>query len=329
MTTIVPNSSSSTANTNHDDLRKQANLRLLQRVSNTRTKDGTVQQLTDIVATATHVVLYEYLIATTSNWTKCNIEGSLFLVEGTSSSDTFATFYQLIILNRTSANNYICNVVHTLQASDQSPYVIVRQENGPILGFWFHNADERMSFFAQLQSTILQIQSNRQQQLKPPPSLTPPKITTTAPIPQPFTHPPSVPPTASAHEHNIEATNDTSTSLAALSLKNVLGIGCSIGHDDSTTHTSSPLSPSNHISSSDSTTTNYDSTATVTAAMTLSSSNNSNAVVVLDKKSLQLTLLSLIQDDRFLDLLHSQYLKVVRTRAAKQQQQQKPPSSVS
>ena len=39
--------------------------------------------------------------------------------------------------------------------------------------------------------------------------------------------------------------------------------------------------------------------------------------VALDKKSLQLALLSLIQDDRFLDLLHSQYLKVVHTRAKK------------
>ena len=36
---------------------------------------------------------------------------------------------------------------------------------------------------------------------------------------------------------------------------------------------------------------------------------------MLDKKSLQLALLSLIQDDRFLDLLHAQYLKVAHARA--------------
>mmetsp|Transcript_43959 Transcript_43959/g.126936 ORF Transcript_43959/g.126936 Transcript_43959/m.126936 type:complete len:225 (-) Transcript_43959:336-1010(-) len=35
----------------------------------------------------------------------------------------------------------------------------------------------------------------------------------------------------------------------------------------------------------------------------------------LDKKSLQLALLSLIQDERFLDLLHAQYLKVAHARA--------------
>lgn len=36
--------------------------------------------------------------------------------------------------------------------------------------------------------------------------------------------------------------------------------------------------------------------------------------VVIDKKSLQLTLLSLIQDERFIDLIHAQYLKVVNAR---------------
>ena len=36
---------------------------------------------------------------------------------------------------------------------------------------------------------------------------------------------------------------------------------------------------------------------------------------VLDKKSLQLALLSLIQDERFLDLIHAQYLKVSHARA--------------
>ena len=36
---------------------------------------------------------------------------------------------------------------------------------------------------------------------------------------------------------------------------------------------------------------------------------------VLDKKSLQLALLSLLQDDRFLDLIHAQYLKVAHARA--------------
>lgn len=36
--------------------------------------------------------------------------------------------------------------------------------------------------------------------------------------------------------------------------------------------------------------------------------------MVLDKKSLQLSLMSLLNDDRFLDLIHAQYLKVARAR---------------
>lgn len=44
--------------------------------------------------------------------------------------------------------------------------------------------------------------------------------------------------------------------------------------------------------------------------------------LVLDKKSLQLSLLSLIQDERFLDLIHAQYLKVAHARAGKKPDEQ-------
>mmetsp|Transcript_7612 Transcript_7612/g.16309 ORF Transcript_7612/g.16309 Transcript_7612/m.16309 type:complete len:266 (-) Transcript_7612:310-1107(-) len=60
------------------------------------------------------------------------------------------------------------------------------------------------------------------------------------------------------------------------------------------------------------------------------SARNSSAAshnLVLDKKSLQLSLLSLIQDERFLDLIHAQYLKVVHSRAARQQSNQNGNSS--
>ena len=46
----------------------------------------------------------------------------------------------------------------------------------------------------------------------------------------------------------------------------------------------------------------------------------SQECVILDKKSLQLTLLSLLQDDRFIDIIHGQYLRVVKARADKYQQ---------
>ena len=48
--------------------------------------------------------------------------------------------------------------------------------------------------------------------------------------------------------------------------------------------------------------------------------NVDNNNLTLDKKSLQLALLSLIQDERFLDLIHAQYLKVANARNAREQQ---------
>lgn len=47
------------------------------------------------------------------------------------------------------------------------------------------------------------------------------------------------------------------------------------------------------------------------------SPSHANQQPTLDKKSLQLALLSLIQDERFLDLLHAQYLKVHNARAGR------------
>jgi mRNA-decapping enzyme 1B len=63
------------------------------------------------------------------------------------------------------------------------------------------------------------------------------------------------------------------------------------------------------------------SVLSVAAAEATNSTSTSRASppagVALDKKSLQLALLSLVQDDRFLDLLHSQYLRVVHARSKK------------
>jgi mRNA-decapping enzyme 1B len=57
------------------------------------------------------------------------------------------------------------------------------------------------------------------------------------------------------------------------------------------------------------------SAATKTTPVRQSSPSQQSSQPLLDKKSLQLALLSLIQDERFLDLLHAQYLKVAHARA--------------
>lgn len=54
---------------------------------------------------------------------------------------------------------------------------------------------------------------------------------------------------------------------------------------------------------------------TRTTPVRQASPSQQNSQPTLDKKSLQLALLSLVQDERFLDLLHAQYLKVAHARA--------------
>jgi len=233
-----------------EEARKQANLRSVQRCN---------KSLTDILATATHAVLYEFDAAQQS-WQKNGTEGSLFLA-----ASAGATAYSLIILNRNSTDNFHLAIEPTLQIQHQDPYLILRlhDEDQRILGIWFHNADERIAMYRILTGAVKALQE------------APTQSTTTTP-----------------------AVDATATAMAAVSLKSVLGIGVSDAAADATASATAPPN-----------------------APTLEAAPPEGGAPTLDKKSLQLALLSLIQDDRFLDLLHSQYLRVARSRAKKNQQQ--------
>jgi mRNA-decapping enzyme 1B len=290
----------------HANIRKQSNLRLLQRVCNA---SGQSLQIQDICATATHVVGYEYQMAT-SQWTKINMEGSIFIVQGTMTGQSF-TFYQLILLNRTSSQNLITDITPVMQVQDESPYMIVRH-GAKIHGFYFHNADERSSFTTQFQKIMAIVQSTPQSassSLSTPPAAAIATVAATTSSPQSAT-------IADATSSVPNATNDVmSVSMAAMSLKSVLGIG---GNTSVPSHTSPTRTERPNANTAES---------AVPAASPNPVVHNSGNGVVMDKHALQLTLLSLIQNDQFIDILHSQYLKVVRNRAAKQQQQQKASST--
>ena len=58
-------------------------------------------------------------------------------------------------------------------------------------------------------------------------------------------------------------------------------------------------------------------TALTSLCMNKKSDDNIESEQVLDKKNLQLALMSLIQDERFLDLIHAQYVKVSNARSKK------------
>lgn len=238
-----------------EQARRQANLRLLQRTCG--------KDITDIVQTATHCVLYEF---EESAWKKLEVEGSLFLASTTSA-------YRLVVLNRHSTDNFQMDIGPTLQLQVQDPYLIFRQkladDSTRIRGIWFHSDAERVSMAEALQSSIQLLQSGRKPPVPAPaPAPTPPRV-------------PQTPPTSYAAAVAPTTASPTAHTADAVTLSHLL--------------------------------------ATPMAELNVggSGANSPSPGVALDKKSLQLALLSLIQDDRFLDLLHAQYLRVVQARSKK------------
>lgn len=267
-----------------EQARKQANLRLLQ-----RTVDSNI---VDIVQTATHVVLYEYEAATA--WEKTGFEGSLFLAHS-------AERYQLIILNRNSPDNFQMPISADTQLQHDDPFLIFKQKvNGDtrIRGIWFHNADERISMAGVLQKTLQGLLEGRLPGVAAPVVNAWEARAAVAAAPVAVAVPVAAAPVAAMHVAAAAApisAVDSSAALAAL-----LGVASISGQAGAPPPDVPP--------------TLVQQQQPQTPAI--------QPGTALDKKSLQLALLSLIQDDRFLDLVHSQYLRVVHARTKKGGNQQ-------
>lgn len=243
-----------------------------------RTCDALIR---DILQTATHVVLYEFK---NNTWSKCGVEGSSFLV-------VCPTSVKLIILNRHSSDNFIMQVTQALKVQEQDPFLISQEPHIPrTSGIWFHSADERLTMTRKLQSTIDALVAGTFAFPTPPAA-------------------PSLPPPAPA---TTNVTQDERDHLAALLSQTALAVGGGGGSTVDPTSTSSrshsaPKPPPAPMMTNNN----------VDLPLRAPSPSSQQGGVALDKKALQLTLLSLIQDERFLDLLHSQYLRVVHARAKK------------
>ena len=268
-----------------DDARKKANLRLLQRSINSN--------IEDIVGSATHVVLYEYVAP--QGWEKSQVEGSLFLVAQGGQQ------YSLAILNRHSTDNFHVSVTNTFQLQHKEPYLIFKQ-SPKILGIWFHNANERVVMASLLNQVIQNLQQSAAAARvvsAPPP----------APVQQVMSQPPLAPQTAPRmaaspmSQHFPQATTPVTRQTQA-------GV-------DSPSQLIEPLMNSLFVSGgappAPRQSTHNDHQPNAESGS--STPTRSLPGVALDKKSLQLALLSLIQDERFIDLLHAQYLKVAHARA--------------
>jgi mRNA-decapping enzyme 1B len=303
-----------------EQARKQANLRLLQ-----RTVDANI---VDIVQTATHVVLYEYEAATA--WQKTGFEGSLFLAQSVNS-------YQLIILNRNSPDNFQMPIDAQVQLQHDDPFVIFKQKdvNGEtrIRGIWFHNADERILMAGVLQQTLQGLEEGRLPvQIAP---AAPAPVAAAAPVtpnawaaraasvPAAWSAVAAAPiaaaPVAAAPVAVAAAAAPVAVAVAAaaadpiaagdpsVALAALLGVVSISGQAGAPPAAAAAATPPTIPQQQQ-----QQQQAQTPAAMAAA-----NPGMALDKKSLQLALLSLIQDDRFLDLVHSQYLRVVHARTKK------------
>ena len=286
-----------------EDARKKANLRLLQ-----RTCDSSI---TDILASSAHVVLYQFQQA---SWSKSDVEGSLFLTIQSSGA------YNVIILNRNSNNNFNMPVTPALALQHQDPYLICKRtlpnQQTMIQGIWFHNAQERISMTHALES-IVQSLSLAQPAPLPNFQVTPAKAEPTGAAGVIVT--PISALLASAHQSHAVAPT-VATPNAATPLKSTTPTQQPAATEDERAHLANLLSQTAITAAAASSeppvaVTATTTTTTTTTAVVPESLPGEN--VALDKKSLQLALLSLIQDDRFLDLLHSQYLRVIKARTKK------------
>jgi len=193
-------------------------------------------------------------------------------------------------MNRSSKDNLEIPLASSFQMQVREPYLIFRLEKSvespseqKIRGIWFHNGKEREEIVDILNRVIKSL------------------IVTT-----------DVESTASGSE-SVSFAGISSLPInrenAAASLMAALKIGEGSGSSSQAQQTQQqqqqqqqeqrPIQNQNHVSS------NSDNAH---------ETNIQN--MTLDKKALKLSLMSLLQDDRFLDLIHAQYLKIVKARSS-------------
>ncbi|VFR02725.1 unnamed protein product [Cuscuta campestris] len=109
--------------------------------NSTKLLNLTVLQRTDpfieeILLTAAHVTFYEFNIET-SQWSRKDVEGSLFVVKRTSQPR-----FQFIVMNRRNADNLVEDLLGDFEYDVQVPYLLYRNAAQEVNGIWFYNAHE-------------------------------------------------------------------------------------------------------------------------------------------------------------------------------------------
>lgn len=97
-------------------------------------RDAEISRVLDM---AGHVVLYQFNEESKA-WDRRNMEGSLFVVERTSEPR-----HQFVVLNRLSSENLVETIDDTFQTELTEQFLLYRNLQSEILGVWFYSPPER------------------------------------------------------------------------------------------------------------------------------------------------------------------------------------------
>jgi len=261
--------------------------------ASTRTLQRLDPKILEILSQSFFTVLYEMQTNASGlkSWAKCNIEGNLFIVKRSEPCR-----FQLIILNRADPTNFVVDIEDTFKVQFNDPYLIFRstkKDGTPeVRGIWFANPEERGTIQSMLENLAKGQKSDVDLQ-------------------------------AGGLSPKFEPVRSGVDEAATGALLGMLGLGgekekgqgkalnaWALGGEKASEVLLKKQGPGQgqqrktNLSSSPSSNPNPNS-----------NSNSDPNDIVLDRKSLQLTLLSLIKDDRFVDLIHAKYLQVASARA--------------
>ncbi|XP_026478657.1 mRNA-decapping enzyme 1A-like [Ctenocephalides felis] len=103
----------------------------------------------DIIETARHVAFYSFN-SEENEWERTNIEGALFIY-----SRNGEPYHGILIINRLNTSNLVEPVVKGLDLQLQEPFLLYRNSNNCIRGFWFYDREDCVKV-AQLLSRLIE-----------------------------------------------------------------------------------------------------------------------------------------------------------------------------
>lgn len=112
--------------------------------------------ITCVVSSASHVALYE-LAEDVQQWRRCDVEGSLFVVERDVNhpNNPDAYKHRIVIINRKSLENYTDDIIVGNRDMEHTDQMIMYCNSKRVtVGIWFYQADEAQEIFNLLRKIV-------------------------------------------------------------------------------------------------------------------------------------------------------------------------------